>query len=626
MRLPCSFVLTFATSATAQSIVFTEVAAQKGLIWSHTESLAGMGAGAGLFDADGDGDLDALLVGGKAAPGLFRNNGALAFTDITAGSSILPPTVFQTHMGVACADIDSDSDVDAFVTGIGPNALYRNHGNATFANTTIAAGLQGAFSSSWGSSAAFGDYDRDGDLDLYLCNYVTVPSQPTPNRLYRNQGNGTFVDVTTAANVAGNGTALACQWSDHDDDGDVDLWVGNDLGMFFEPIRLYRNDGAGAAGNDWIFTDVAPALGANLAIYCMGLHTGDIDRDGDFDLHFSNIGAKRLLRYDGLAGYVDIAAAAGVALPFDPYQPGGVTASWGQGFHDFDRDGWLDLYVAHGFVPPPIVVDPNSANVENAVDQLWRYDSASGSFANVSAGSGIEDPEKGRGAAFGDLDQDGDVDIVQANVLGPARLYRNDTVSANRWLRVIPRGRLSARDALGAKLRAKTADGWQVRETLRNYGYLSSHDPAVHFGLGPANEVDELELRWPRGLVQRRYRVPTNQHLAIKEPYLVFDSTSSFTPVAAEGNSLLLTPVLRNATANPLTAWFFLELRVGAVTWMGPVFSLPVGGEATVSVPLAIPVPVRATGGAPIPIEIVWNLYDATVGHDQWRNLVTITP
>lgn len=614
-----------AAPARAQAIQFTEVSAASGLIWNQSDFNTGMGAGASLLDADGDGWLDVLLVGGKSAPGLFRNLANGSFADVTAGSGIVPPGAGQTHMGTACADVDSDFDVDVFLTAFGPNALYRNQGNATFTNVTIASGLAGAFWTAWGSCAAFGDYDQDGDLDLFQGNYVTIPSQPTPNRLYRNNGAGTFSDVTVATNMAGNGTALACMWSDYDQDGDVDLWLGNDLGQFFEPNRLYRNDGASPTPGIWTFTDVAPALGGASVLYCMGLHGGDFDRDLDFDYHFSNIGPKRMLRNDGPAGFADISQVAGLESAFDPYQPGGQTSSWGQGFHDFDQDGWLDLFVSHGYITPPAAV-ADAQNVQNAVNHLYRNDGAAGTFTSVGAVAGIEDTSIGRGAAFGDLDKDGDVDIVQANVNGPALLFRNDTNNGNRWLRVRPRGRLSAKDALGTLVRADAGGASLIREALRNYGYLASHDPAVHFGLGSATEVEALTLRWPRGIEQHRYHVAANQELTIKEPYLTFAASSTYTAAVAEGQVLTLAPVLQNHTAQAQTAYFYFVLHVGALTWLGPVLSLPLAAGGTASIPIAIPVAPGATGGVPVPIEIVWNLYDPTVGHDQWRNQIVITP
>lgn len=612
-------------AAHAQSIAFNEVAAQSGVIWTHTDLNLGMGAGPSFFDANGDGLSDILLVGGKSVPGLFRNVGGGGFVDATVGAGIHPPTVVQTHMGTACADVDSDSDVDVFLTGMGPNLLYRNLGNATFQNVTAASGLSGAFSTAWGTSSAFGDYDQDGDLDLFLCNYVTVPSQPTPNRMYKNTGAGVFQDVTVANAVAGNGTALACMWSDFDQDGDADLWLGNDLGMFFEPNRLYRNDGPSLVTGQWTFTDVAPALNANAALYDMGLHGGDIDRDGDFDYHFSNIGRKLMLRNDGAAGFVDVSTPTGLEGTFDPYQSIAKTASWGQGFHDFDRDGWIDLYVSHGFIPPPDA-DPNSVNVPNAVNHLYRNNGASGDFTNVGLTAGIEDPGVGRGAAFSDYDQDGDIDILQANMIGPARLFRNVTTTSNRWLGVNLRGRLSARDALGALLRAESNGVVWVREAQRNYGYLASHDPGVHFGLGAANEVDHLEVRWPRGIVQHRYHVASNQFVSIKEPYLTFDTTSTYAATVSEGNVLALNPVLRNHTAEAKTAYYFLEVRVGTVSVLGPILSANVAANSTLAVPFPVPVPLGITGGHTIPLEIVWNVYDVTVGHDQWRNSVLLTP
>lgn len=615
-----------APSAGAQILQFTETSQASGVSWAHVDFLTPMGAGCAFFDANLDGRLDLLFVGGSTKPGLFLNQGGGTFANGSAAAGLFMAQPGKGHMGAFAADVDGDADDDLFLTVNGPNKLYRSNGNATFSDVTAAAGLSGPNSAAWAACAAFADYDTDGDLDLFVGNYVTVPSQPTPDLLYANDGTGTFTDVTALTNTAGNGTALACQWTDFDQDGDVDLLLGNDLGQFLQPNQLYRNDGAmaGPAGS-WAFVDVAPALGADASLYTMGVHGADIDHDLDFDYYFSNIGRKLLLRNDGAAGFVDDSAAWNVEGTFDPYQPGGQTTSWGLGFHDFDSDGFDDLYVAHGYITPPSFV-PSAQNVQNTPNQLYQHNGAGHTYTNVAAAAGVEDTQMGRGCAFADYDQDGDVDIAQANVSGTALLYRNDTVSPHHWLKVRARGRLSTGVPLGAFLRADAGGVAYIRELTRHYSYLSTHDPVVHFGLGTADLVDQLTIHWPRGIEQHRYDVPANAELVVKEPYLAFDATSTFPATVAEGNTLAIVNVLRNHTGQPRTGWIFTELRVAGVTWTSPVFALPVPADGTTTLPFSVPVPPGITGGQPLQLEFTWNLYDATIGHDQWRNVITITP
>ena len=617
--------LSIAAPAPAQPIQFTEVGASSGALWTHVDFTTRMGAGCAFFDADRDGRLDVIYVGGVSEPGLFLQQPDHSFVDVSATDGIFPPSPLTGHMGAFCADIDNDGDADLLITVDGFNRLYRSHGDGTFADITVPAGMSGPNSNAWGSCAAFGDHDLDGDLDLFVGNYVTVPGQPTPNLMYRNDGTGAFADITAATGLAGNGTALAAQWVDQDADGDLDLWLGNDLGLFITPNRLYRNDGPGPGPDEWIFTDVAPALNGDAQMYTMGLHAGDYDRDLDFDYYFSNIGRKLLLRDDGAAGFVDATTAAGLEGTYDPYQPGGQTASWGMGFHDFDRDGWLDVYVSHGYITPPAFV-PSAQNVENTPNQLYRHDGPSLTFTNVAAAAGVEDLQMGRGCAFADYDGDGDVDIAQANLNGTSLLYRNDTAAAGRWLKVSPRGRISPRDPVGLTAIAEAGGVSHLRQVHRNSGYLSSHELTAHFGLGTVDVVDHLRLRWPSGATQSRYDLAPDTTVSIKEPYLSFDESSSFPTSVSEGNTLSIVQVLRNHTGEGRTAYYFTELLVGPVTWISPIFTTVVPADATTQAVFAVPVPVGVTGGQAIDLRFTWNLYDITLGHDQWRNDITITP
>jgi len=609
-----------------QTIQFSEVSNATGVIWNHVDPGHQMSGGVALFDANGDGWLDILTTGGKTRPGMFRSQNGVSYQDVSATCGIITPPFGQSIMGAFAADVDGDFDLDVFLTADGRNVLYQNNGPFQFSDATAAAGLDGPNTKLWSSCAAFGDYDQDGDLDLFVGNYVAVPSQTTPDLLFNNDGHGHFTDVTAVTGTVNNGTALACQWSDYDQDGDPDLWLGNDLGIIVLPNRLYRNDGpAPGPPLAWSFPDVAPTLNGNAVLYTMGVHGGDYDRDGDFDYYFSSIGRKLLLENTGATGFVDVTASTGTEGTADPYQPGGQTASWGLGFHDYDRDGWIDLYVSHGYIPAPAAV-PSSYNDTDVVNHLYRHDGAALTFTNVGATAGIEDTRQGRGVAFGDLDRDGDVDMVQAHTNGSTLVYRNDSPSTHHWLSLETRGRLSNFEGLGAKATAEAGGTQWIREIVRHYSYLSTNSAHAHFGLGTETEVEHLEITWPSGIVQDRFHLDTDQHVAIKEPYLSFDDTSAAPTMISEGNLLLIQPVLRNHTAQPRTGYWFAELRVGAITWIGPIIASSVPANGTFAGAFPIPVPVGVTGGNPIDIELVWNLYDPTLGHDQWQNLITISP
>lgn len=618
--------LSTAPGLAAQSIQFAEVSNPAGVLWNHVEPGHQMSGGVALFDANADGWLDILTTGGKGQPGMFRSQAGVTYTDVSATCGILQPPFGQSIMGAFAADVDGDFDVDVFLTADGRNVLYRNTGPFQFQDVTAAASLDGPNTKLWSSCAAFGDYDQDGDLDLFVGNYVAVPSQTTPDLLFNNDGHGHFTDVTAVTGTQNNGTALACQWSDYDQDGDPDLWLGNDLGVLILPNRLYRNDGPlPGPPMAWSFPDVGPQLNGDAVLYTMGVHGGDYDRDGDFDYYFSSIGRKLLLENQGAAGFADVTTATGTEGTADPYQPGGQTASWGLGFHDFDRDGWIDLYVSHGHIPAPAAV-PSSYNDTNVVNQLFRHDGAALTYTNVGAAAGVEDTQRGRGVAFGDLDKDGDMDMVQVQIGGAPLVYRNDSPGANRWLSVEARGRLSNFEGLGARVTAEAGGVQWIREIVRHYSYLSTSSAHAHFGLGAETELDHLEIRWPSGIIQDRYHLPVDQHVAIKEAYLSFDDTSAAPAQVFEGNLLNIQPVLRNHTGQARTGYWFAELRVGPISWISPIFASAVPAHGTFAGAFPIPVPLGVTGGAPIDIELVWNLYDVSLGHDQWQNKITISP
>jgi hypothetical protein len=519
---------------------FVDVAAAAGVRFRHVTGgepplniLQTAGAGGALFDADGDGRLDLFLVNGRHLDGrrekepprhaLYRNNGDGTFTDVTARAGLGG----GYGMGCAVADVDGNGHLDLYVTHYGPNTLYRNNGDGTFTDVTARAGVAAG---GWSTSAAFADMDGDGDLDLYVARYLRfAPGESRelcevegikvacPPRyyegqsgiLYRNNRDGTFTDVTRASGVTHTeGKGLGCLWWDADDDGDMDLYIAND-GV---ANNLYRNDGTGR------FTDVALLSGAALspaggAEGSMGVDAGDVDGDGRFDLFIGNFQneTSALYRNDGEMRFTYATAEWGLAEATFP------ALTFGVGFLDYDNDGWPDLFAANGHVQDAIErIDPQCTFSQPR--QLFR-NLGSGRFADVSAqaGPGIMTPAVGRGAAFGDWDDDGDVDILVTNNGGPAMLLRNEVGRRRHWLSLRLVGRAPNRDAIGARVRLRAGGRTQVREVRSGGSYASASDFRLHFGLGDASTADSLEIHWPDGAVTRHRDLPADRRLTLRQ-------------------------------------------------------------------------------------------------------------
>ena len=550
-------------TAPAGEIRFTDRAREVGLDFEHFNGMSGeyyfsemMGPGAALFDMDDDGDLDAYLVQGQMlgagrtladsltppAPDvplpltdrLYRNDlevhadGArtLRFTDVTAGSGL---DVGTYGMGVAAGDFDNDGRVDLYRTRIGANQLFRNNGDGTFTDVTEPSGTG---DEAWGVSASFVDVDGDGWLDLYVGNYVeydletgtpcfTVAGErdycapksypPVPDRLYRNNGDGTFTDVTTASGVGSRyGPALGVLTADFDADGWMDIYVANDG----EPNQLWINGRDGTFEDRALLAGVAVDVGGDVEA-SMGVDAGDFDADGDDDLFMTHVSAETNTLYvNGGAGFFeDRSAMTGVGAPSLPY------TGFGTAWVDFDNDGWLDLLVVNGDVQAIEGLvragDPFPLHQPN---QVFRNRGGE-AFDDVTAGAGavFELSEVGRGAAFGDVDNDGDVDVLVANNNGPVRLLVNDTGHRTRWvgLRLID-GR--GRDALGARVGVSRESGPVLWRRARADGsYASANDPRVVVGLGTADAVTRVRVEWPGGRVEDWEDVPVDGWTTLTE-------------------------------------------------------------------------------------------------------------
>ena len=509
-----------------------------------------MGSGAGFADYDSDGDLDLYIVNNPGPLGqqitdmsatnvLYRNNGNGSFTDVT-----IETNVGDQGYGMGCifGDYDNDGDLDLYVTNYGPNVLYRNNGNGSFANVTVDAGVGNSL---WSTGAAFGDYDQDGDLDLYVSNYVEydlsglehmqeesiqagkpVPSAlnphifiPQDNVLYRNDSDGTFSDVTAELGVeARGGRSLQAIFSDLDLDGDLDLYVANDT----SPNFVYRNNGDGT------FEDISEASWAADFRGSMGITSGDYDGDQDLDLFIShwideenalyrnlwteenNLVFNTLENQNEKTSIRLVDESYGAALGEESLKYIG----WGTDFFDYDNDGDLDIFVTNGSSFQQLG-QPQYLIAQK--DQLFRND-GEGIFADVSEVSGIASMpfRVGRGATFGDYDNDGDVDIFIVNNHEQAVLLRNETRSHN-WLHVKLIGTLGNRDGIGSKIRLRSGNITQLREIIAGSSYMSFNSLIAEFGLGSQMLVDWLEVRWLNGKIEQFTDIEVNQQIVIQE-------------------------------------------------------------------------------------------------------------
>ncbi|MFA6107793.1 MAG: CRTAC1 family protein [Candidatus Latescibacterota bacterium] len=521
---------------------YVEVTREAGLDFRYTNGASGhkylpeaMGSGAAFFDADRDGDLDLFIVNGAylgrrpsgdaPSDAFYRSRGDGTFENATAAAA-LGDTAYG--MGAAVGDYDNDDDLDLYVTNFGPNALHRNRGDGTFEEVTAASGTGDP---GWGTNAAFVDYDHDGDLDLYVANYMDFRLErnqdcrqshvraycgPTayPGQsgvLYRNEGDGTFADVTRQAGVYTTaGRQLGAIFGDYDNDGDQDLFVANDR----TPRMLFRNDGDGT------FSDVAPTAGVaynedGAAVSSMGADWGDYDNDGHLDVvvaTFQWVG-NQLFHNDGDGFFTDVSFATRLAKESLPYL--GMTIA----FLDYDNDGYLDLFAANGHLDENVREYDSAASYAQA-NQLLR-NQGDGTFARVTeqAGPGLRAERVSHGAVFGDYDNDGDVDIfVSASDTPHCTLLRNDGGNTAHWLMVRTVGTRGNRDGIGARLRLTAGGRTQIREVRSGYGYLGANDLRVHFGLGQAGRAERLEIRWPGGDVQVLENLAADQLLVVREP------------------------------------------------------------------------------------------------------------
>jgi hypothetical protein len=497
------------------------------------------GSGACWLDFDGDGWMVLYLVNGatiaqlqkKSPPAqtnhLYRNNHDGTFTDVTKSAGV-PGKGWG--FGCVAADYDNDGRTDLFVTNFGPNILYRNVGNGKFEDVTAKAGVGGG--QFWHTGAAFGDYNLDGNLDLFVPGYLSFdagkPELKTceyggvqvhacgpigykgdPDVLYRNNGDGTFTDVTDAAGVADRRLFFGFQavFADFDNDGWPDLLVANDS----NPNYFYRNKRNGTFEEIGVQSGIAlSADGKEMS--SMGVAVGDYDRDGLPDVFITTFANDNyvLFHNDGDGFFSDVSYASGVGEPTIPY------LGWGTFFFDYDNDGWIDLFCANGHVYPE--VDGKSQERFRQPLQLLR-NLGGGKFKDISGNAGLRSlpAQSARGASFADFDNDGDLDVVVSVLDGPPLLLENRQGNKSNWLGISLKGTKANRMGVGA--RVKVTSGSVVQYGFMGAGgsYLSSNDPRLHFGLGSATEA-AIEITWPGGQVQNISSVRANTFLIVEQP------------------------------------------------------------------------------------------------------------
>ena len=534
---PAALAFSFANVARAAGLNHTTVF---GGVSSNKYLLETTGTGVAFIDADGDGWLDLFFVNGTTLEGfradaaptnhLYRNRGDGTFEDVTRRAGLAAGGWGQ---GACVGDYDGDGHDDLFVTYFGQNRLYRNRGDGTFEDATRAAGLAGA-RTRWGTGCAFLDYDRDGRLDLFVANYIDLDlaTAPTPdsglcryrgikvacgppgliggkNILYHNRGSGRFEDVSDHAGITrGSGTyGLGVSTLDFDDDGWVDLYVANDS----NPSALYRNN------HDGTFTDIAVTAGCAYSQdgkpqAGMGVAIGDYDRNGTMDVFKTNFAGDTSTLYgnsgDGFCQDRTFAAGIGLNTRW---------LGWGTGFVDLDNDGWLDLFLVNGHVYPEVAqIKTEAAYRQRKV--VYR-NLGNNRFAEVTdrLGPPATTPKAGRGAAFGDFDNDGQIDVAIVNVNDQPDLFRLTGDPANHWVTVKLVGVQSNRDAIGARVHAVAAGVQQWEEVRGGGSYLSQNDFRVHFGLGAATRVDRLDVRWPNGLEESWESLEIDRFHTLKE-------------------------------------------------------------------------------------------------------------
>ena len=505
------------------AIVLRDVTRDTGITFKHTDGSSGryyivesVSSGLALFDYDKDGDVDIYFLNGAPLKGtkvdtppknaLYRNDGNFKFTDVTDKAGV-GDTGFG--LGVAAGDYDNDGDLDLYVNNYGPNVLYRNNGDGTFTDVTSKAGVVNGHKV--GASTHFLDMDKDGDLDLFVANYLNFTYEnhlmrtskgigkyagpmdfpPMPNDLFRNNADGTFTDVSVKSGVAEHkGWGMGGVCADYDNDGDTDVYIVNDVYANF----LFENDGTGS------FEEVALITGLAYDLHgddqgSMGVACGDYDNDGWLDFYQTCYAKELATLYRNLGSKVfeDVTMLTGAGENTFAY------VTWGTGLVDFDNDGDRDIFVSCGHLEDNVELYDTTAT--SSAPNILLMNTGDGKFVDVSdkSGDGMKAEFRSRAAGFDDLDNDGDVDVVILNSRREPTILRNDSRSANHWIQISLQGVKTNRDGVGARVKVTAGDLVQIDEVHSGRSYQSHYGMRLYFGLGKRSIVDRIEVRWIGG-------------------------------------------------------------------------------------------------------------------------------
>ncbi|MCH8218909.1 MAG: CRTAC1 family protein [Planctomycetes bacterium] len=531
------------TMSVKGAIQFTEVTDDSGITFVHTNGASGkfhivetVAAGLALFDYDNDKDIDIYFLNGAyhdsdptgKAPRntLYRNDGNWRFVDVTETAGVGDQGY---GLGVAVADYDNDGDTDIYLNNYGPNVLYRNNGDGTFTDVTKSAGLDDG--PHMGAGASFLDIDKDGDLDLFVAHYVHCLKEPaapaqrggrpaylgpavsiyrnTMDTLYRNNGDGTFTDISDASGItteASAGMGVIC--GDYDNDGDTDIFVASDM----SGNHLFLNDGKGVFEEFALFAGVAyDHHGEEQG--SMGLELADTNNDGWLDLYLTSYQNQWVALYQNLGDgtFDDISLKSGASQGSFP------KVTWGCGLVDFDNDGDRDIFVACGHLQPHIEHYDNRSTYRQL--NILYENKGAGHYTNISehAGTGLQVNRVSRGAGFDDLDGDGDIDVVILNSCDKPTLLRNDTPSPGHWLQVQLRGVQTNRDGVGAQVRVFAGDLKLLDEVHSGRSYQSDFGKRLYFGLGKQTKIDRVEVAWIGGTKETFTVDQVDRHVVLVE-------------------------------------------------------------------------------------------------------------
>jgi hypothetical protein len=531
------------TVSSQPAIRLSDVTGVTGITFTHSDGGEGkhryivesVASGLATFDCNNDGLIDILFLNGAPLPGsdrkaseagnvLYRNDGQWKFTDITSDSGL---SDLAYHLGVCIGDYDNDGFPDIFLSNFGPDILYRNNGDGTFTDVTQKAGV--ANGDQVGAGASFLDIDQDGDLDLFVANYCDftlekhkerhINGHPaytgpaiyglTADTLFQNNGDGTFTDISEVSGITSKkGTGMGIVCADYDNDGDTDIIVGNDALANF----VWQNDGKGSFKEVGLLTGLAYDRNG-IGLGTMGVDCADLDNDGLPDFYMTSYEQQWTTHYhnDGDGFFTDIThiSSAGEGTYHE--------VTWGLGMPDLNHDGFRDVFIACGHLQDNIHLWNDSKTFEAQNRVIMNL--GNGKFRDVTleAGSGLNPKFSSRGAAFDDLDNDGDIDVVVLNTRQKPTLLRNDLSTNQHWVQINLKGTRSNKFGIGAKVKVHAGDQTFVDEVHSGRGYQSHYGTRLHFGLGSHENINQIEVHWPGGKTETFQNIPSGQIIELTE-------------------------------------------------------------------------------------------------------------